>query len=71
MQRLAVGAHFASDVLAGAAISCFAGRLLMDNDLLGRGFERIERSAVTPKRQHRRPRTMDQSTSVAPETIDA
>lgn len=43
MQRLEVGAHFLSDVLAGAAIGCLVGGLCQLNFGLGKLFVHLER----------------------------
>ena len=46
MQRLAVGAHYLSDTLVAAALTCFVCMMLMDEARLGRIFKRIEQPAV-------------------------
>ena len=42
MQRLVVGAHYLSDTLVAAALSCFVCMIVLDNARLGRIFRRIE-----------------------------
>jgi membrane-associated phospholipid phosphatase len=42
-QRIEVGAHFLSDVLAGAAVGCFVGALCRFDFGLGRWFLQLER----------------------------
>lgn len=42
LQRVETGAHFLSDVLAGAAVSCFVGAAFLSDRVLGRPFARLE-----------------------------
>ncbi len=42
LQRLAAGAHFPSDVLAGSALGITFGRLCVDRGALARWFDRLE-----------------------------
>jgi membrane-associated phospholipid phosphatase len=45
LQRVAAGAHFPSDVFAGAALGCLVAAVCIDPRLLGRYFDRFERIA--------------------------
>ncbi len=42
LQRLASGAHYASDVLVGAALGCLFAAFCLDPRFLGRRFDRLE-----------------------------
>lgn len=43
LQRVESGAHFVSDVCAGAALGCLWAGLCIDHRMLGRWFDRLER----------------------------
>jgi membrane-associated phospholipid phosphatase len=42
-QRIASGAHYLSDTLAGAALACLVSALCFDPRVLGKSFDRFER----------------------------
>ena len=48
-QRMYVGAHYLSDVCAGAAIATLLTSLCLDDRALGRPFSRLERGRVAEK----------------------